>query len=77
MSVDDILTSYHDEYRRSFSESDSGEDASRTRFKVIITDEGRQQIDAALRDHIAHARIWPASPASCSIRCVPKAFAHL
>ena len=52
MSVDDILTSYHDEYRRSFSESDSGrrfEDA----FQVIITDEGRQQIDAALRD-IAH-----------------------
>ena len=43
MSVDDILTSYHDEYRRSFSESDSGrrfEDA----FQVIITDEGRQQI---------------------------------
>ena len=55
MSVDDILTSYHDEYRRSFSESDSGrrfEDA----FQVIITDEGRQQIDAALRD-IAHTRI--------------------
>ena len=49
MSVDDILTSYHDEYRRSFSESDNGrrfEDA----FQVIITDEGRQQIDAALRD---------------------------
>ena len=37
MSVDDILTSYHDEYRRSFSESDNGrrfEDA----FQVIVTD---------------------------------------
>lgn len=49
MSVDEILTAYHDEYRRSFQESDSGrrfEDA----FQVIITDEGRQQIDDALRD---------------------------
>ncbi|KAB5608354.1 DUF3375 family protein [Bifidobacterium jacchi] len=49
MSVDEILTAYHDEYRRSFHESDSGrrfDDA----FQVIITDEGRQQIDAALRD---------------------------
>ena len=52
VSVDENLTRYHDEYRRSFRESDSGrrfEDA----FQVIITDEGRQQIDAALRD-IAH-----------------------
>ena len=52
ISVDENLTRYHDEYRRSFRESDSGrrfEDA----FQVIITDEGRQQIDAALRD-IAH-----------------------
>lgn len=49
ISVDEILLRYQDEYRRSFSESDSGrrfEDA----FQVIITDEGRQQIDAALRD---------------------------
>lgn len=49
MSVDEILTAYHEEYRRSFQESDSGrrfEDA----FQVIITDEGRQQIDDALRD---------------------------
>ncbi|MBT1170134.1 DUF3375 domain-containing protein [Bifidobacterium sp. SO4] len=49
MSVDEILTAYHEEYRRSFRESDSGrrfEDA----FQVIITDEGRQQIDDALRD---------------------------
>lgn len=49
ISVDENLTRYQDEYRRSFSESDSGrrfEDA----FQVIITDEGRQQIDEALRD---------------------------
>ncbi|KAB7788326.1 DUF3375 domain-containing protein [Bifidobacterium cebidarum] len=49
MSVDETLNRYHEEYRRSFSESDSGrrfEDA----FQVIITDEGRQQIDSALRD---------------------------
>ncbi|OZG57476.1 hypothetical protein BMYO_1973 [Bifidobacterium myosotis] len=49
MSVDEILTAYHDEYRRLFHESDSGrrfEDA----FQVIITDEGRKQIDDALRD---------------------------
>ena len=48
ISVDENLTRYHDEYRRSFRESDSGrrfEDA----FQVIITDEGRQQIDEALR----------------------------
>ncbi|KAB7790972.1 DUF3375 domain-containing protein [Bifidobacterium leontopitheci] len=48
MSVDEILGAYHREYRRNFSESDSGrrfEDA----FQVIITDEGRQQIDEALR----------------------------
>ncbi len=46
--MDENLTRYHDEYRRSFRESDSGrrfEDA----FQVIITDEGRQQIDEALR----------------------------
>ncbi|PJM79936.1 DUF3375 domain-containing protein [Bifidobacterium scaligerum] len=49
MSVDETLNRYHEEYRCSFSESDSGrrfEDA----FQVIITDEGRQQIDSALRD---------------------------
>ncbi|OXN01269.1 DUF3375 family protein [Bifidobacterium vansinderenii] len=48
MSVDEILTAYHDEYRRAFRESDSGrrfEDA----FQVIVTDEGRQQIDDAMR----------------------------
>ena len=49
MSVDDILTAYHDDYRRSFRESDAGrrfEDA----FQVIVTDEGRKQIDEAIRD---------------------------
>ena len=49
MSVEDILTAYHDEYRKSFRESDSGrrfEDA----FQVIVTDEGRQEIDDAVRD---------------------------
>ncbi|MBT1166869.1 DUF3375 domain-containing protein [Bifidobacterium simiarum] len=48
MTVDEILTAYHDEYRRSFRESDSGrrfEDA----FQVIVTDEGRRQIDDAMR----------------------------
>ncbi|KAA8822640.1 DUF3375 family protein [Bifidobacterium vespertilionis] len=49
MSVDDILTAYHEDYRRSFRESDAGrrfEDA----FQVIVTDEGRKQIDEAIRD---------------------------
>ncbi|WP_137658251.1 DUF3375 family protein [Bifidobacterium moukalabense] len=49
MSVEGILTAYHDEYRKSFRESDSGrrfEDA----FQVIVTDEGRQEIDDAVRD---------------------------
>ncbi|KFI87032.1 MULTISPECIES: DUF3375 domain-containing protein [Bifidobacterium] len=49
MSVDDTLNRYHEDYRRSFRESDAGrrfEDA----FQVIITDEGRRQIDSALRD---------------------------
>lgn len=49
MSVEDILSAYHGEYRKSFRESDSGrrfEDA----FQVIVTDEGRQQIDDAVRD---------------------------
>ena len=48
ISVDENLTRYHDEYRRSFRESDSGrrfEDA----FQVIITDEGRQQTDTRYR----------------------------
>lgn len=48
MSVDENLAGYHEAYRRSFRESDAGrrfEDA----FQVIITDEGRQQIDEALR----------------------------
>lgn len=41
ISVDESLTRYHDEYRRSFHESDNGhrlEDAS----QVIIVDESRQ-----------------------------------
>ncbi|NEG55516.1 DUF3375 family protein [Bifidobacterium platyrrhinorum] len=49
MSVDEILGAYDAEYRASFGDSDMGrrfEDA----FQVIITDEGRQQIDEALRD---------------------------
>lgn len=49
MSVESILTAYHDEYRRAFRESDSGrrfEDA----FQVIVTDEGRREIDDAVRD---------------------------
>ncbi|NMM94323.1 DUF3375 family protein [Bifidobacterium oedipodis] len=49
MSVDEILTAYHDEFRKSFRESDSGrrfEDA----FQVIVTEEGRRQIDDAVRD---------------------------
>ncbi|KAB8287724.1 methyl-accepting chemotaxis protein [Bifidobacterium avesanii] len=49
MSVDEILTSYHDDYRRSYRESDAGrrfDDA----FQVIVTDEGRKQIDEAIRD---------------------------
>lgn len=47
-SVDENLTCYHDEYRHSSRESDGDhrfEDAS----QVIIADEGRQQIDGALR----------------------------
>ena len=49
MSVDEILTAYHERYRRSMRESDSGrrfEDA----FQVIVTDEGRRQIDDAVQD---------------------------
>ena len=49
LSVESILTAYHDEYRRAFRESDSGrrfEDA----FQVIVTDEGRREIDDAVRD---------------------------
>ena len=49
MSVENILSAYHDEYRRSFRESDSGrrfEDA----FQVIVTEEGRREIDDAVRD---------------------------
>ncbi|NEG69147.1 DUF3375 family protein [Bifidobacterium choloepi] len=48
MSVEEILKTYHDEYRKSFAESDAGrrfEDA----FQVIVTDEGRDQIDTAMR----------------------------
>lgn len=49
MSVDEILSAYHERYRRSMRESDSGrrfEDA----FQVIVTDEGRRQIDDAVQD---------------------------
>ncbi len=49
ISVEQALGTYHDEYHRSFRESDSGrrfEDA----FQVIITDEGRREIDEAVRD---------------------------
>ena len=49
ISVEQALGTYHDEYHRSFHESDSGrrfEDA----FQVIITDEGRREIDEAVRD---------------------------
>ncbi|PLS27229.1 DUF3375 family protein [Bifidobacterium parmae] len=49
MDVDEILDAYNAEYRANFGESDMGrrfEDA----FQVIITDEGRQQIDEAMRD---------------------------
>ncbi|KAA8830683.1 DUF3375 family protein [Bifidobacterium tissieri] len=48
MSVNAILTAYHNGYRKSFRESDSGrrfDDA----FQIIVTDEGRQQIDDAMR----------------------------
>ena len=84
ISVDENLTRYHDEYRRSFRESDSGrrfEDA----FQVIIT-RGRQQIDEALRaiaktPYLAgesgvllgrSATNWPASTTAskpCAARC--------
>lgn len=49
ISVEQALGTYHDEYHRSFHESDSGrrfEDA----FQVIVTDEGRREIDKAVRD---------------------------
>ena len=48
MGVDEILGAYDSGYRANFGESDMGrrfEDA----FQVIITDEGRQQIDEAMR----------------------------
>ncbi len=49
ISVEQALGTYHDEYHRSFHESDSGrrfEDA----FQVIVTDEGRREIGEAVRD---------------------------
>ena len=49
ISVEQALGAYHDAYHRSFHESDSGrrfEDA----FQVIVTDEGRREIDDAVRD---------------------------
>ena len=49
ISVEQALGTYHDAYHRSFHESDSGrrfEDA----FQVIVTDEGRREIDDAVRD---------------------------
>ena len=75
MSVESILTAYHDEYRRAFRESDSGrrfEDA----FQVIVTDEGRREIDDAVRD-IARNPYWMASRACCSTRCVPNSNASM
>ncbi|PJM73177.1 hypothetical protein CS006_06915 [Bifidobacterium primatium] len=49
MSVEDILSLYHDDYRRSFRESDSGRRFADA-FQVIVTEEGRHQIDDAIRD---------------------------
>lgn len=49
MSVEDILSMYHDDYRRSFHESDSGRRFNDA-FQVIVTEEGRKQIDDAIRD---------------------------
>lgn len=49
ISVEQALGTYHDAYHKSFHESDSGrrfEDA----FQVIITEEGRREIDDAVRD---------------------------
>ncbi len=69
ISVEQALGTYHDEYHRSFHESDSGrrfEDA----FQVIVTDEGRREIDEAVRD-IAQNPYLGASPASCSPRYAP------
>ena len=47
LSADDILNSYHEEYRHSFHHSDAGrrfDDA----FHIIVTEEGRRQIDEAI-----------------------------
>ncbi|NEG96939.1 DUF3375 family protein [Bifidobacterium sp. SMB2] len=49
MSVEDILSLYHDDYRKSFRESDSGRRFADA-FQVIVTEEGRHQIDDAIRD---------------------------
>ena len=72
ISVDENLTRYHDEYRRSFRESDSGrrfEDA----FQVIITDEGRQQIDEALRAIAKGAHRQSAGQNAPRFACPPPA----
>lgn len=69
ISVEQALGTYHDEYHRSFHESDSGrrfEDA----FQVIVTDEGRREIDEAVRD-IAQNPYLEGEPASCSPRYAP------
>ena len=69
MSVEQILTAYHEEYRRSFTESDSGrrfEDA----FQIIVTEEGRQEIDEAVRD-IARNPYLSGNRGCCSTRSVP------
>ena len=69
LSVESILTAYHDEYRRAFRESDSGrrfEDA----FQVIVTDEGRREIDDAVRD-IARNPYLDGEPSVLLTRCVP------
>ena len=49
MDVDENLAAYHEAYRRSFDESDGGRRFNEA-FQVIITDEGREQIDASIRD---------------------------
>ncbi|MBW3088162.1 DUF3375 family protein [Bifidobacterium sp. 82T24] len=49
LSVEEILSMYHDDYRRSFRESDGGRRFADA-FQVIVTEEGRRQIDDAIRD---------------------------
>ena len=48
IGVDANLAAYHEAYRRSFDQSDGGRRFNEA-FQVIITDEGREQIDASIR----------------------------